>query len=84
MHKVISASNPRYSNAEGTSIDLQVQFDTFPDPGPFTAVPNDIYPYGTQLYNDAVAGVYGPVAPYVPPAPAPAPSQPTTTGTQAV
>jgi len=36
-------------------------------------------PYGVELFNNAVAGNYGEIAPYVPP---PEPVQPTTTGTQ--
>jgi len=78
MPNIISASNPAYVNEQNTAINLDVQFDIFPEPVPFTATPNDPEPYGVELYNDAQAGQYGPVAPYVPPV------QPVSTGTKTV
>jgi hypothetical protein len=37
------------------------------EPVPFTASPNDSEPHGVDLYNRAIAGEFGPVAPYVEP-----------------
>jgi hypothetical protein len=36
----------------------------------FVAVPNDVTDYGPAIYDAALAGEFGPVAPYVPPTPA--------------
>lgn len=78
MPNIVSASNPVYANKDNTAINLDVLFEGFAEPVPFTATPNDPEPYGVTLYNNAVAGQYGPVAPYVPP------TQPVTTGTKTV
>ena len=66
MPTVQNVVNPTYKNAEGTVIDCQVKFAEFADYLPFAATSYDVEPYGVQIYNDCVAGVYGPVAPYVP------------------
>lgn len=60
--------NPKWANAEHTLIDLEIDH---PEYGwiPFTADPNDVEEYGRQLYAEAVAGQFGPVAEYVPPPP---------------
>lgn len=71
---VITASNPVWSNAENTAIDLLVQFDTFSTLIPFTANPADITPYGREIFARAVAGEFGPIAPYIPPPPPPSPT----------
>lgn len=70
------AKDPVYSNQEGTDISLTVKFYEFAEEVPFGANTWDPEPYGVELYNNAVAGMYGPIAPYVPPV------QPVTTGTQ--
>lgn len=62
-----SASNPQYSNAAGTGINLTVQFNELPNPLPFHATPDDSMAYGVELYNNAKAGVYGVVAAYAAP-----------------
>lgn len=59
---IISARNPSY-NADGT-ITLLVTFDSLGEV-PFNASPTDIEPHGVAIYNEAVAGTFGPVAPYV-------------------
>lgn len=41
---------------------------------PFTASPDDPEEYGRQLHADAVAGAYGPIAPFSPP-PEPTPEE---------
>jgi len=72
------ANNPVYDNAEGTGISLMVKFEEFAEVLPFGATPYDPMPYGVELYNNALAGMYGPIAPYVPPEP----PQPVTEGAQ--
>ena len=73
------AKNPVYSDADGQTIDLIVKFYEMASEMSFGATPFDPMPYGVELYNNAVAGLYGPIAPYVPP---PESEQPTTSGTQ--
>lgn len=76
MLKIESASNPKYASADGASIDLVVKFAEFNEPIEFHSTPDDIMPYGVELYNRAKAGEFGEIAEYVPL------EQPTTTGTQ--
>jgi hypothetical protein len=73
------AKNPIYGSADGQIIDLIVKFYEFANELPFGATPFDPMPYGVELYNNAVAGLYGPIAPFVPP---PEPEQPSSSGTQ--
>lgn len=70
------AKNPVYADEQETVIQLTVKFYEFAEEMPFGATSWDPEPYGVELYNNAVAGMYGPIAPYVPP------PQPVTTGTQ--
>ena len=79
MLTIESATNPVYVSADGTCISLQVKFEEFAEVMPFGATPYDSMPYGVELYNRALAGEFGPIAPYVAP---PEPDQPTTTGAQ--
>ncbi len=63
--------NPVYANADETNIDLEIEH---PDYGwiPFTATEDDVEEHGRDLYAQAKAGDFGPVAPYVePPEPEP-------------
>ena len=83
---VVSVTNPVYTNAEGTSIDCQVQWAEFPTVHPFAANEWDPEPHGQQLYADLIAGKYGPIGVYVPP-PVKANTangQPVSTGTQTI
>lgn len=73
------AKDPVWANEENTAINLIVKFVEIPEELPFTASPDDPMPYGVELYNNALAGDYGTIAPYVPP---PTPVQPITNGTQ--
>jgi hypothetical protein len=73
------AKNPVYGSADGQTIDLIVKFYEMASEMPFGATPFDPMPYGVELYNNAQAGAYGPIAPFVPP---PEPEQPATSGTQ--
>jgi len=63
-----SATSPTWANAEQSLIDLLVQFDEIPEPIPYTASANDSVKHGRDLYEQAAAGAFGPVAPYVAPA----------------
>lgn len=74
------AKNPVYSSSDGLIIDLRVKFYEFAEEIGFGATPNDPMPHGVELYNNAVAGLYGPIAPFVPFESAP--YQPVTSGTQ--
>jgi hypothetical protein len=63
-----SVTNPIWVNQEHTAIICMVVFtDLGPTPVPFTADQNATYDYEAQIFNDCAAGVYGPVAAYVPP-----------------
>lgn len=61
------AKNPIYSSEDGQTIDLRVKFVEFAEEIGFGATPFDPMPYGVELYNRALAGDYGPIAPFVPP-----------------
>jgi hypothetical protein len=66
------AKDPVWANDIDTAINLIVKFVEFTEEMPFTASPNDPMPYGIELFNNAVAGDYGTIAPYVSPLPPPA------------
>ena len=71
------AKNPVYASEDGQTISLIVKFYELSEEIPFGATPFDPMPYGVELYNNAIALVYGPIAPHTP-----APNQPVTSGTQ--
>ena len=73
------ATAPVFGNAEGTNVMLQVKFAEFNEVMPFGATSYDPMPYGVELYNRAVAGEFGPIAPFVP---FEEQDQPTTQGAQ--
>lgn len=76
-------NNPIYANNTGVEINLTVKFTEFNEPMLFTATPYDPEVHGRELHANAVAGEYGPIAPYILPAPPEGPlEQPATTGTQ--
>ena len=64
-----NASNPAWGNADKTAIELTVMFDHLAAPVSFFAVPNDFESHGAQLFSEAKAGKYGPIAPFVAPVP---------------
>jgi hypothetical protein len=68
-----TASNAKYMNVQGDEIDLIVKFEEMEHELPFTARPVDSEDYCVDLFNNAVAGLYGDIAPYIPPPP---PSEP--------
>lgn len=56
-----------WNNEQNTAINMVVKFEEMADELPFLATPNDPMPYGVELFNNAVLGDYGSIAPYVPP-----------------
>ena len=62
--EIISAKNPTYSNADKSSVDLLVTFETIGEV-PFTAHRDDVEEHGRAIYADALAGKFGNIAPYV-------------------
>ena len=61
--------NPAWADAEHTAINCEVNFTAVPEEFvPFTANPQDQYPWSKQIFDECVAGDYGPVAAYSPPA----------------
>jgi len=66
-----SVTNPIWANAENNVINCDVVFtDLGPTPVPFTASPLDTSnPSSITIYDQCVAGDYGPIAVYVPPPP---------------
>lgn len=61
------AKNCSWNDENNTSIEMTVKFEEISEELPFLATPNDPMPYGVELFNNAVNGDYGVVAPYVPP-----------------
>lgn len=74
------AKNPAFTSEDNQVIDLIVKFYEMASEMPFGATPWDPMPYGVELYNNALAGMYGPIAPYVPREPTS--DQPVTSGVQ--
>eukprot|EP01037_Dinobryon_pediforme_P018400 gene18400-18669_t len=64
-----SATNPAWANDKQNAIRLTIKFDHLPDAMSFLATSYDVEPHGAQIFNDAKAGKFGPVAPYVAPIP---------------
>lgn len=68
--RYLSVSNPRWADAQQSSIECTVVFDAVGEV-PFCANPMDSYAHGREIFSRAAAGDFGPVAAYLPP---PAPS----------
>lgn len=66
----ISAENPRWANAEQTSIILDVDFAGI-GKVPFGCMGTGDSAHGMEIYTRAVAGDFGPITPYVAPTPPP-------------
>lgn len=66
--KITSATNPVFSNAANTAINLTLDTDKH-GVIPFTASNADTEARGKDLFNRALAGEFGVVAPFVPRAP---------------
>jgi hypothetical protein len=69
MHATLtSLVNPRWANPDHTMIDCGITTSQFGDEIlPFTASPADPEPHGRKIFEDLVAGQYGPIAEYVAP-----------------
>jgi hypothetical protein len=65
---VDSVTSPKYANESGDTIECLVKFSYLPEPIWFGATSYDVEPHGVQIYQDCVAGKYGLVAAYEPPA----------------
>ena len=72
------ASNPAYATSDNSIISLDVKFAEFGEILPFGASAHDPMPYGVELYERALTGEFGAIAPFV----AIPEDQPTTTGAQ--
>lgn len=68
--KYSNVTNPQWANAEHTSIDCMVDFDDLHEElVSFTAVAEGDYPHSHEIFARCVAGDFGTVAEYEPPAP---------------
>ena len=61
--------NPQWSSADKLHINCEVNFHHVPfeEWTPFTANKDDYMPYSKQIFDECVAGKYGPIADYVDP-----------------
>lgn len=67
---ITEVRDPIWGSLEMDSIGCYVRTVEFGDEWlPYGAIPTDPMEYGRQLYADLVAGVYGPISPYVAPPP---------------
>jgi hypothetical protein len=58
-----TVTNPVWVDSSHTAIAVDVVFPEIGDkPVRFNATPNDVMPYGVEIYNAAVAGKYGAIA----------------------
>lgn len=66
--QLTALKNPRWANAEHTLINCEITVSQYGDEVlPFTADKNDCETHGREIFEALVAGVYGPIAAYVPP-----------------
>jgi hypothetical protein len=67
--KFKAVKNPKWSNFEQTIIECEVNFDDLAEEFvPFAAVASGDYPHTHEIFARCVAGEFGEVAPYTPPA----------------
>ena len=65
MSRIVAARNPKWANPEHNMIDLEVDFEGYPEEYlPYTCSPNDVVDHSRQLYSEAVNGDYGTIAEY--------------------
>lgn len=61
-------TNPRYAADGRIDVDLHATHDDGKtETMPFTSDPKDNTPYGPEIHKMALAGAFGPIAPYVKP-----------------
>jgi hypothetical protein len=65
-----------WENAENTLFSCTVKYEEFPEEMPAGITLSDPYAHIQLIWNNAMAGMYGPIAAYVPPPP-PEPIPPT-------
>lgn len=75
------AKDPVFISNNTDSILITVKWAEFNEEHSFNATSYDTVPHGVELYQRALSGEFGPVAPYVPPLVA-TQAQPATTGSQ--
>jgi len=67
--KYKEVKNPKWSNFEQTIIECEVDFDDLIEEFvPFSAIASGDYPHTHEIFERCVAGEFGAVAPYTPPA----------------
>lgn len=60
-----------WQNQENTLFNCIVKYEEFPDEMPAGITLSDPYAHIQLIWNNAMAGMYGPIAAYTPPAPPP-------------
>ena len=76
-----SAHSPAYAAEDGSCISLMVKFAEFNEELPFGATNHDPHEHGRNIYERAVAGEFGEIAPFVG-TPSAGENQPSTQGSQ--
>jgi hypothetical protein len=74
------AKYPFYQTKDHSCICITVKWAEFNEEMPFGATATDVEAHGRDLYNKIIAGEFGEIGVYTPPASAP--NQPNTQGTQ--
>jgi hypothetical protein len=69
--KILQAKQPQWADADQSGINLTVKFSHLAFEVDFHATPTDTEEHGRDLFRRAAMGEFGPVAPYVKPAPGP-------------
>ena len=64
--KITNITNLTWANAEHTIVNATVTHSEFGIIS-FSASPDDVEAYGREIFADAVAGKFGPIAEYIPP-----------------
>jgi hypothetical protein len=65
-YTIVSVTNVRWANAAHNVIACDVVFAEMPGVQPFATIANADTPWGVEIWNNSIAGVYGPIAEYVP------------------
>lgn len=69
-----SVKSPIWADPDNTLINVLITTSTTGvQELPFTASSNDTEEIGRQIYQQCIDGLYGPIAPYIPPQPLPVP-----------
>ena len=65
MSHIAAARNPKWANAEHSLIDIEVDFEGYPEEYlPYTASPVDVVEHSRELYSRALSGEFGAIAEY--------------------